>query len=30
MKNNQIAALLQELRVEKGSVEARDHQLADL
>ena len=30
MKNNQIAALLQELRVMKGRVEARDHQLADL
>ena len=30
MKNNKIAALLQELRVLTGRVEVRDHELADL
>lgn len=30
MKNNQIAALLQELRILKGKVEVRDHELANL
>ena len=30
MKNNQIAALLQELRILEGKVEVRDHELANL